>query len=237
LKDANIQLSSSSGGKKDPEVFYAVLAQAFVGKSLTSFQDEDPEKIPTENLKFDPTDKHDSLYLCKDSTNNQAAYNNHWFALNDPKRVVYLALVAFTTDKDNIKCSACGEQKPDLRFCHNDNKYFCSSCDDEYHNKSNYAILKKHRRTNYMSFSLTYPSTCPVHTLKPYEFYCLKCKAVYCIKDLTDGDHKNLTDHEVKHLTDVYNSLEQETKSLTERIRQINNNISAELDEREKCSK
>lgn len=139
--------------------------------------------------------------------------NNHWFILRDPKKLVYLAWVKFSCNKENITCRVCNEQKlQDIRYCHNDEAYFCSGCDEEFHSKFN--TRKKHRRTNYTSFSINHQTMCSEHNTKPYEFYCFKCRAVYCIKCLNEGLHKNYIDHEVKFLNDVYLSFESEIKAV-----------------------
>ena len=182
------------------------------------------------------SDKTDCFYLCKSSFNTNNIYNDHWFAIKDSKNLIYIALVTFTMDQEQIKCSLCSEPKFEMKFCHNDAKYFCVSCDDEFHNKSNFQIMKKHRRTNYISFSILYQGTCSQHSLKPYEFYCLSCRAIYCIKCM-ELDHSNSSDHEVKYLHEIVGSIDQESKSLYERIKQINHSISSELEEREKNAK
>jgi hypothetical protein len=206
--------NSTSSNKNSKETYSIVLAQAFVGNAQSFLIEEDPEKF--NDFKFTSTDKVDCYYLVKQNQNeNKVSKADHWYVLKDPKKLVYLAYVRFTTDSDDIKCSACGTSSRDLKFCHNDNKYFCYDCDEEYHTKSTYSVLKKHKRINYLSFSITYAASCYEHNLKPYEFYCFKCKAVYCIKCLTEGDHKSNTDHEVKYLNDVYNSFDQDVKSVT----------------------
>lgn len=138
--------------------------------------------------------------------------SNHWYVLRDPKRIVFLAWVKFSCAKDLTTCDMCTEAKADMLYCHNDEKYFCGVCDEDFHNK--HTVLKKHKRTNYSSFSITYPGMCYQHTLKPYEFYCSKCRAVYCIRCLTEGEHKANTDHDVKYLNDVYNNFDQEIKTV-----------------------
>ncbi len=145
--------------------------------------------------------------------------------VRDPKRIVYLHVVKFQMDTTEIvnilfkqKCIKGCVNTNDLRYCHNDNKYFCANCDDEYHNKS-HKTLKNHKRSSAMTFSITYQGNCsvPGHQLKAYEFFCVQCKAVYCIKDIHEGSHKNLEGHEIKYLYDVYNSFEQDAKSVNKK--------------------
>jgi hypothetical protein len=219
LKEANFSLSNhmSISNKTTKESYSIVLAQAFVGNAESYLIDEDPDKF--NDFKFNSADKVDCYYLVKNSNyENRDIKANHWYILREPKKLVYLAYVRFTTDTDDIKCSGCSSSNRDMKYCHNDNKYFCYDCDEEYHTKSVYSVLRKHKRINYLSFSITYASSCYDHNLKPYEFYCFKCKAVYCIKCLTDGDHKTNTDHEVKYLNDVFNSFDQEVKAVSKFI-------------------
>jgi hypothetical protein len=212
LKEANYNLSHTMlNTKSSKETYSIVLAQAFVGKANSYLIDDDPEKF--NDFKFNSADKVDCYYLVKGSESKELK-SNHWYILKEPKKLVYLAYVKFTTDSEDIRCSGCNISNRDMKYCHNDNKYFCYDCDEEYHTKSSYSVLKKHRRINYLSFSITYSTTCIEHNLKPYEFYCFKCKAVYCIKCLTEGDHKSNSDHEVKYLNDVYNSFDQDVKSV-----------------------
>lgn len=209
LKESNSHLNNNKIG--DQETYTIILAQAFVGKAHSYIIEEDPEKFV--DTKFNQADKVDCYYLVKNNIESKDS-NNHWYILKEPKNLVYLAYIKFTTNGNDIKCSLCNSTSRDLKYCHNDNKYFCENCDEEFHKKSNYNIIKKHKRINYMSFSITYPIMCLEHTLKPYDFYCYKCQVVYCIKCLTEGDHKSNSDHEIKYLNDVYNSFDQDVKSV-----------------------
>ncbi len=209
LREANSNLNIPKTG--DRETYSIILAQAYVGKAHSYIIEEDPDKC--NDIKFNQADKVDCYYLCKNNMDIKDS-NHHWYILKEAKNMIYLAYIRFTTDGSEVKCIQCNSSSRDLKFCHNDNKYFCENCDEEFHKKSNYNIVKKHKRINYMSFSITHPTMCVDHALKPYDFYCYKCQAVYCIKCLTDGDHKSNTDHQVKYLNDVYNSFEHDIKSV-----------------------
>jgi hypothetical protein len=238
LKEANAQFNKNKT-EKEPEKYYIVLAQAYVSKVQTHLLEEgaDLDKTVSDIQKLSTSEKADTFYLCKSLDGNTAKSGEHWFAMRNPEKLIYLALVCFSTDEDMIECSGCGKAKLEMKFCHNDGKYFCNTCDDDFHNKTNYQTLRKHKRTNYMSFSVTYQGTCNNHSLKPLEFYCTKCKAVYCIKCLTDGDHTNNPDHEVKYLNEIFNSFDHQSKTFIEKVKQINSEIASELEEKEKNAK
>ncbi len=119
-----------------------------------------------------------------------------------------------------------------MKYCHNDKKYLSITCDEDFHDKTSYNTLKKHRRTNYISFSVTYQGTCNSHSLKPYEFYCTTCKAIYCIRCLTDGEHSNNTEHDVRHLSELISSIDQEAKSLSERVKHMTKMITGEMEDK-----
>jgi hypothetical protein len=240
LKEQNQIFYSKNNIMKNEKEYYAVLAQVYVGKMQTHLMEEggDVDKAVAEISKFTTTEKSDCYYLCRNYSEVKYNHNcDHWFALRDNTKMVYLALVKFSTDEELIFCSGCNENKLEMKYCHNDKKYFCSSCDDDFHNKTSYQTLRKHRRTNYISFSVTYQGTCSTHTLKPYEFYCSTCKAIYCIRCITDGDHANNSEHDVRYLSELSSSVEQESKSLNERVKQINSIILSEMDEKEKNSR
>jgi hypothetical protein len=199
--------------------------------------DVDFETLDVTKLNF-PEGGPNIFYLCKNLQNDNST-SKHYFAVRDLKSLKYLNVVHFKAHTELIKCSICNETKEEARYfyCHNDERYFCSTCDEEYHVKPNYKTMQKHRRTLYASFSITHQSTCMEHLLKPNEFYCHNCKAVFCIKCLNEGHHSNFQDHDVKFLNDVFSAYEQESKSLVEKMKQINMNISTELDNKEKSAK
>ena len=218
-----------------------VLALVVVGRPATYLIEDsvDIERISEQNLNS-ITNSHtlkgqQCVYFCKNNpkssinnkyqnnsnnsiVNNQnSAFGNHSYATNEYENIIYLSVINFTCESEIIQCVMCNtEPKQYERFlyCHNDKKYFCPSCDDDYHVKTKHKLFQKHKRTVHMSFSMINQDLCQVHSLKQLEFYCLSCRAVYCIKCVTEGKHKDLVDHEVKFLNDVFSSFDQESKSV-----------------------
>jgi len=210
-----------------------ILAQAVVGRPTTYLIEEslDIEKLTEHNLNS-ITNSHtlkgqSCVYFCKNNTNGSFSSNNnnpnnqglgeHIYTTNQFDQIIYLAVVNFTCDSEIIQCMMCSlEPKQYERFlyCHNDKKYFCPSCDDDYHVKTKHKLFQKHKRTVHMSFGMINQDLCQIHTLKQLEFYCMMCRAVYCIKCVTEGDHKNMVDHDVRYLTDVFSAFDQESKSV-----------------------
>lgn len=66
MKEANSILNNKDLGKsiKDQDMYYIVLAQAFVSKSQCNFVDDDPDKA---DVRFTASDKCDCYYLCKNN--------------------------------------------------------------------------------------------------------------------------------------------------------------------------
>jgi hypothetical protein len=222
IKNANKEYNKLTGSitrADDEERYEIVLAQIFI-KKFHSYMVDDSVDIP----KIDVTklnlehDHNDIFYICKPhstdlSENNSHEKSTHIFAVKDFTKIKYLSIVTFSSNDVILRCGRCNEIKEEkYTYCHNDEKYFCTSCDDEVHVKANNKIFFKHKRISYASFTITHQLTCKEHILKPYEFYCLKCKAVYCIKCLTDGTHKS--DHQIKYLDEVFNSVDSESRSV-----------------------
>lgn len=64
-----------------------------------------------------------------------------------------------------------------------------------------------------MTFTINYQGNCKNHLQKPYEFFCVTCKAALCIKDIQDGKHKG-EGHDIKYLDDVYKSFDHEKSAV-----------------------
>lgn len=225
-------LFSRKQDTSNQEKFCIVLALAIIGRPTTYLIEEsvDIERISEHNLNS-ITNSHtlkgqQCVYFCRNkslgsfNSNNSGsipAYGDHNYAVNQYESIIYLGVINFTCDSETIQCVMCNnEPKQYERFlyCHNDKKYFCPTCDDDYHIKTKHKLFQKHKRTVHMSFSMINQDLCQIHSLKPLEFYCMSCRAVYCIKCVTDGEHKNYLDHEVRYLTEVFTSFDQESKSV-----------------------
>ena len=169
-----------------------------------------------------PDEKNDPLFDCGYSSvgpiSKFAEKNEltpgHYFLLKDPRRIVYLAIVNFTSDLSSIRCFTCDE-KPSF-YCQNDKQYLCPACNRDVHSSTICKTYSEHKVIPMTNYSNIYSAFCNIsgHSLKPYEFYCFQCKGVYCIMCLTSRDHKNMKDHEVRSLSDISSYLEQETKTV-----------------------
>jgi len=158
-------------------------------------------------------------------------------SLRIQKKIQYLYAIKFKLEAE-IKCAKpqCYSNSNEFLFCHNDNKYFCKPCDEEFH--KSYKILQNHKRTAAVTYSINFQGNCVEkgHDLKPYEFYCPQCRYCYCIKDIHEGLHK-YEDHQIRYIDDLYDNFDQELKGLQEKIKILKKGIDFEMDEREKNAK
>lgn len=239
LQETNNQLHQNNLGGLNQNSLYIILASAYVGRAQTYITDEDPRDI--KDFKFNSNDNTEIYYLNgKPNEENSNISTYHWYLTRDNRKLVYNYLVQFSLDKSELQCFTHGCTNTDLKYCHNDKKFFCVNCVDDYHNKLNFNVLKSHKITPAMTFSITYSSTCNEHKIKQLDFFCFNCNAVYCTKCLdVGGIHNQITykDHEVKFLNEVFNSFELEMKTLMERIKEMNYAIDNEIDKRKASSK
>jgi hypothetical protein len=236
LSQSNINLSNLNS---NPNSYYVVLGQTFIGNSQTKVMtDEDPRDS---EIKINPGDNTEVYYLNgKQDDINKGISTYHWFLVRDNTKLVFNYLVNFTLDTNEIKCynPNCNSNSTELKYCHNDQKYFCSVCVEDFHNKQSYNTLKKHIITNAITYSINYTSNCSTHKLKQLEFFCYNCNALYCTKCFDVGEvHYGLKNHDVRFINDVFASFEVEMSSLTSRIREMVNYIDEEVEKRNNSSK
>lgn len=242
LKSANYPYNSKKS-EKEQDRYYIILANVYLSKVHTHVLDEvgDIEKAIENIQNFKVAEKVDTFYFHKTNFKSENEYSQfeHCFVTKNPEKISYLALVSFSTDELDINCTGCSKSYEDaiMKYCHNDKKYFCISCDDDYHNKSNYQVLRKHRRTDYLNFTYTYMDLCPTHPLKPLEFYCCKCIAMYCIKCLTDSEHSNNPEHEIKFINELYSNMDGQIKVFNEKVKATFFELESDLKELERSAK
>lgn len=246
--------------------YFIILSEANIGSAMTYVYNGDPrDKFQSTYLQ---NQNNDLFYINgEQSAKNEDIQTYHWFYVrnNSSKYLTHIALIEFKVDNLEKKCynSSCGNHNTPLpisqmKYCHNDQKYFCSSCVDEYHSKQVFSTLKKHHITSALSFSINYSSNCKVHKLKQLEFYCFDCNGLFCIKCFdVGGDHYNINNdiiskndkkfdndnislndtdtkkkHNIKLISDVYNTYEEEINLFTTRLVEIENFIEEEIENR-----
>lgn len=231
----NNQISST------PNSYFAVLAEAFIGSAQTYILDDDPRD---KEVKPNQGETADIYYINgKPNEENKNIKTYHWFLMKDNSKLLLYSLVHFTVESNDIKCSNpnCTNQNisiNEMKYCHNDQKYFCGICMEELHTKQTFGTLKKHVITQAISYSITYTNNCIDHKLKPLDFYCYDCNALYCTKCFDNGGaHFNKKQHEINTLSSIYNSIELEFNSLQVRIKDMIAFIDEEMEKRNSNSK
>ena len=240
LIPANRRLSeflSSNNISFPPGSYYVILAHAYVGSAQTFLLEDDPRE---KEVKFFQQETANIYYIHGEpSEENKNIQTYHWFIIKDNTKLVLDYLVNFTVDSSDIKCynPNCSNQNTgitDMRYCHNDQKYFCTVCVEEYHNKQTFNTLKKHNITQAMSYSITYTNNCSDHKLKVLEFYCYDCNSLYCTKCFEPGGkHDNLKNHNVRQISEVFSSFELEMSTLNSRIKDMLIFIDEEIEKRQ----
>lgn len=217
--------------------YYCILAQAYVGSAQTKvITDEDPRDC---EIKINPGDNTEVYYL-NGKQEDKSISTYHWFLVRDNTKLIFNYLVNFTLDNNEIKCynPNCNSNSQEMKYCHNDQKYFCSVCVEDFHNKQTFNTLKKHIITNAITYSINYTSNCSTHKLKQLEFFCYNCNALYCTKCFDIGEiHYGLKNHDIRFINDVFASFEIEMSALTNRIREMVNYIDEEVEKRNSSSK
>ena len=121
LKLSNVNFQQNH----DPNSLYCVLAQAYVGTASTKvIIDKDPRD---DDIKLNSDENNDVYYLNgKQSDQNKKISTYHWFLIRDNSKFVFNYLVTFTLDPDVPKCftTGCTNNTQDMKYCHNDQKYF-----------------------------------------------------------------------------------------------------------------
>jgi len=237
----NIPNYNNSNMMNNSNSYYIILSQAYVGTAQTKVMtDEDPREA---EVKFNQGDNTEVYYLSgRPDEVNKNISTYHWFLVRDHSKLVFTYLVNFTIDANEIKCynPNCSSSSSELKYCHNDQKYFCTVCMDDFHNKQTYSTLRKHIITNAITYSINYTSNCaqPDHRLKQLEFFCYNCNALYCTKCFdAGGAHYGKQNHDIRFINDVFASFEVEMSSLTNRLREMINYIDEEVEKRQTSSK
>lgn len=232
LQNSNTNLGNNSNS------YYAILSIAYVGNAYTKVIDDDPRDS---EIKLSNTDTKDVYYINgKQDESNKSIQTYHWFYVRDKNKIVYQYLVNFSLDANEIKCYNvnCNSNSHDIKYCHNDQKYFCSVCVEDFHNKQMHNTLKKHVITNAITYSINYTNNCNIHKTKTLDFFCYNCNGLFCTKCFDPHEvHGNIKNHDVRFINDIFSSFENEMISLTNRIKEMLIYIDEEMEKRNNSTK
>lgn len=243
LEAANPQILLSQKENTNDKLHFAILAQAYIGSSNNKVIDEDP-RVFNSSITFGDNST-DVIYLnsSKIDSENKSTSTYHWFVFKDFSKLVFHSIVIFSFDDEVKKCSNvnCSGASPEMKYCYNDQKYFCSVCIEETHNKTTYNTLRKHHIVDAIDFSINYTNNCSRHPQKLLEYFCYNCNAMFCTKcfDTTDV-HPPLKfnpPHEIKFITDVFNSFTIQMNALSKRVIEMVGFIDDEVEIRKATSK
>lgn len=115
-----------------------------------------------------------------------------------------------------------------MKFCLNDNLYFCAKCDDDIHNNSKlgFNALKKHKRISNLNSSIMHNNICEIENHdKPYEIYCTSCEELFCIKCLGTEIHNFNHENGNKSIVHINDKLIQRVGLEQSKVRILFKNI------------
>jgi hypothetical protein len=220
---SNIHNANLTDSEKQLE-FTVALAVVEVGRMETIITDKKPRET-----SLDRSTIAECFYIYQESDQTDAnGFREHWLGLRDMSRIHYKASVNFTIDDYdmNINCCGCGKSQSGMIYCHNDKKYFCVNCDDNYHKKSIYSTIKNHKRSDYIGFSNIYKSTCDEHKLKPLEYYCADCRAIFCHKCLEENNTTKFHEkHVIHYIQDYLPELNRGAEDLSRQVEDKNRQV------------
>lgn len=222
LYNSNVLIQDNKENKESKDkhqdmVYYIIFAKISIDSIKCLITDDDPRNKEL-NYFYDETSG--VYYIHGNQLKNNKKYScYHWLLVKDFSKVYFDSLIKFKLDTNEIKCfnSNCPNLSyslVDIKYCHNDNKYFCNLCIDEFH-KQYYNTLKKHTITPAVSYSITYKFNCKHHELNQIEFYCSICNGLYCVKCFESNQihgksdiHSNILGQDKFTNTNVINSID-----------------------------
>ena len=177
------------------------------------------EEINSHSIEINPfkTKKTSFKYII--SANNSTS-NNKLSALKH---------IEFDIIKPN-KCCDCGVENSTenpLIFCQNDNCFFCSQCDKNWHEQKEKKALSLHFRTDKFKYTLSYFGNCPLlgHLNKPFLYFDVKNKTCLCVKCVESLNSEDRVEEDISYIEDYLNLKEKKEDFLNSRIDSVCNDI------------